>query len=390
MVNFDEEMVHLKASGLYRSLRLVESGQSARVKLDGSEVLLLCSNNYLGLADHPALVKASSAAVSHYGAGSGASRLVSGNMSLHEELEKRLAVFKSSEGAILFNCGYSANVGILSAVAGRGDTIYSDRLNHASIVDGALLSRAKLVRYPHNDVAALEKLLQLHQGRGRQIIVTDGIFSMDGDIAPLKDIVALKKKYHAVLMVDDAHGTGVIGASGRGSAAACGVHGQVDIQMGTLGKGLGSFGAYATASEEMIGFLRNRARSFIFSTSLPPAVLAASIAALEIVASPEGEALRMQLETNRAYLSRVLVGAGFNTLGSVTHIIPVVVGEASMAMEFSTRLLEKGIYVQGIRPPTVPAGSSRLRCTVMANHSLGDLEMASSAFVSIGRELGII
>ena len=391
MIDFSEELALIRESGLYRALRLVESGQSGRVKMDGREILLLCSNNYLGLAEHPALKEASIRAVNAYGSGSGASRLVSGNMSLHEELERRLAAFKCCEGAVLFNCGYSANVGLLSAVAGRGDTIYSDRLNHASIVDGALLSRAKLIRYPHNDIIALEKLLEKHQGgAGRHIIVTDGVFSMDGDIAPLRQIVALKKKFKAILMVDDAHGTGVLGAAGRGSAEACGVQAQVDIHMGTLGKGLGSFGAYAAGSAEMVDFMRNRARSFIFSTSLPPAVLAASIAALDIVASPEGSELRKKLDDNRSLVSGLLNSAGFNTLSSSTHIIPILVGDAAITMEFSRRLLEKGIFVQGIRPPTVPAGSSRLRCTVMAIHSAEDLELAASAIVSIGKDLGIV
>lgn len=390
MIGFSEELACIRESGLYRSLRLVESAQSGRVKMDGKETILLCSNNYLGLAEHPALKEASIRAVAIYGSGSGASRLVSGNMSLHEELERRLAVFKDCDAAVLFNCGYSANLGILSAVAGRGDTIYSDRLNHASIVDGALLSRSKLVRYPHGDLHALEKLLDKHQGGGRHLIVTDGIFSMDGDIAPLKQLVELKKKFKAVLMIDDAHGTGVLGAGGRGSAEECGVQGEVDIQMGTLGKGLGSFGAYATGSAELIDFLRNRARSFIFSTSLPPAVLAASIAALDIVSSTEGSDLRIKLDNNRSLFSGLLNSAGFNTLNSATQIIPIIVGEAVKTMEFSSRLLEKGIFVQGIRPPTVPAGSSRLRCTVMANHSAEDLELAASVIAATGKELGIV
>jgi len=390
MRSIGDELAVIRESGLYRSLRLVESEQSGKVRLDGREVLLLCSNNYLGLAEHPALKEASIRAVHDYGAGSGASRLVSGNMLLHEELERMLAVFKRCDEAVLFNCGYSANVGILSAVAGRGDTIYSDRLNHASIVDGALLSRAKLIRYPHNNVIVLEKLLEKHQGRGRQIIVTDGVFSMDGDIAPLAQLAELKKKFNALLMVDDAHGAGVLGFEGRGSAEACAVHGQVDIQMGTLGKSLGSFGAYATGSTEMIDLLRNRARSFIFSTSLPPAVLAASIAALNIVSSPEGSKLRQKLETNRSLFSGLLNSAGFNTFKSSTQIIPVLVGEADKTMEFSRRLLEKGIFVQGIRPPTVPPGSSRLRCTVMASHSAEELEEAASAIVAIGGDLGVV
>jgi glycine C-acetyltransferase len=390
MIDFSEELADIRGAGLYRELRLIESGQSGRVQMDGREVLLLCSNNYLGLAEHPALKNAAIRAINRYGSGSGAARLVSGNMLLHEELERRLAEFKGCEEAIVFNCGYSANLGILSAIAGRGDVIFSDRLNHASIVDGALLSRAKLIRYPHNDIDALEKLLKGYHGGGRKIIVSDGIFSMDGDIAPLKQIVELKRRFDAVLMIDDAHGTGVIGSNGRGSVDACCVSGQVDIQMGTLGKALGSFGAYVAGSRELVDFLRNRSRSFIFSTSLPPGVLAASIAALDIVASPEGNLLRQRLETNRSLFSGLLAQAGYNTLNSPTQIIPVMVGETGKTMEFSRGLLDKGIFVQGIRPPTVPAGSSRLRCTVMACHTPQDLEFAASSIVSVGRELGIV
>lgn len=390
MGGFNEELALIKEAGLYRTLRRVDSEQSGRVKMAGREVLLLCSNNYLGLAGHPALKEAAIRAIHEYGSGSGAARLVSGNMSLHEALEARLTAFKRSEGTILFNNGYSANIGILSAIAGRGDTIYCDRLNHASIVDGALLSRAKLIRYPHNDVAALAVQLEKHQGKGRHIIVTDGIFSMDGDIAPLKRIVQLREQFNALLVVDDAHGTGVVGADGRGCAEVCGVCGQIDIVMGTLGKALGSFGAYATASAEIIDYLRNRARSFIFSTSLPPAVLASAIAALDIVDSPEGRSLRKRLADNSSQFSGLLGSAGFDTFNSATQIIPIAVGDAAKTMEFSRRLFEKGLFVQGIRPPTVPAGSSRLRCTVMASHSREDLEHAAAAIVATGKELGIV
>ncbi|HXC93086.1 MAG TPA: aminotransferase class I/II-fold pyridoxal phosphate-dependent enzyme, partial [Geobacteraceae bacterium] len=325
-----------------------------------------------------------------YGVGSGAARLVSGNMFLHEELEKRLALFKKSEAAILFNSGYSANVGVLQAVAERGDTIYSDRLNHASIVDGALLSRARFVRYPHRDFIALGSMLESHKGNGRQLIVTDGVFSMDGDIAPLKELVALKNEYNALLMVDDAHGTAVMGRSGRGSAEFLGVAEQIDIQMGTMGKGLGSFGAYVAGSAEMVDYLRNKARSFIFSTSLPPSVLAASIAAIDIVESPEGDRLRSSLESNRALFSGLLSGAGFNTLDSSTQIIPVIVGEADETMRFSRILFDQGIFVQGIRPPTVPSGQCRLRCTVMATHTPSDLEEAAARVIEAGQRIGLV
>jgi glycine C-acetyltransferase len=328
--------------------------------------------------------------VERYGVSSGASRLVSGNMELHEALEKRTAAFKGTEAALVFNSGYAANTGIIPVLAGKGDVIFSDRLNHASIVDGCLLSRARLVRYPHNDMAALRRLLDETSVSGRRLIVVDGVFSMDGDLAPLRDIVALKKAYDALLMVDDAHGTGVLGRSGRGSAELCGAMAEIDIQMGTFGKALGSFGAYVASSREIVHMLINRARSFIFSTSLPPAVLATSLAALDLVDSPEGAELRERLTTNANLFRGALQAAGCDTMGSVTQIVPIFVGEAGPAMEFSRLLLEEGVFVQGIRPPTVPAGSCRLRCTVMATHTADDLTRAAEVIAKTGKRLGII
>lgn len=387
---FRQELEKLRDSGLHRSLRLVEGAQQGRVVVDGREVLLLCSNNYLGLAVHPALQEAAVRGVREFGTGSGAARLVSGNMTLHRQLEERLARFKGTESALLFNSGYTANLGIISALVGRGDSIYSDRLNHASIVDGAILSRAKLHRYRHGDMDDLERLLSSNRGKGRQLIVTDGVFSMDGDLAPLKELAALKREYGALLVVDDAHGTAVLGDEGRGSAEFCGVLSEVDLHMGTLGKGLGSFGAYAACSSEMVEYLQNMARSFIFSTSLPPAVLAASIAAVDLVSSPEGRELRRRLEANARLFAGMLLESGFDTLGSTTQIVPILVGEAKRTMEFSARLLDAGLFVQGIRPPTVPAGRCRLRCTVMATHEAGELVAAAEKITAIGRELGVI
>ncbi|WP_328754081.1 8-amino-7-oxononanoate synthase [Geomesophilobacter sediminis] len=389
MPTYSEELDALAAEGLYRRMRLIAGAQGSRVQLDGKEVLLLCSNNYLGLASHPAL-KAASAAALEQGTGSGAARLVSGNMELHEQLEERLAAFKGTERALLFNTGYAANTGIISALVGRGDTVFSDRLNHASIVDGALLSRATFVRYPHCDTAALEKLLSEKRGKGRCLIVTDGVFSMDGDIAPLAALVGLARRFDALLMVDDAHGSGVLGATGRGSGELCGVTGGIDVQMGTLGKGFGSFGAYAAASAEICDYLVNKARSFIFSTSLPPAVLAASLAAIEVVDSAEGARLRDQLARNAVLFKTRLEQAGFDTMGSQTQIIPVFVGPAETTMEFSQLLLEEGIFVQGIRPPTVPAGSCRLRCTLMATHTEEEIAEAAEKIISVGKALHVI
>lgn len=390
MTFFRDEIDRLARSGLFRSLRTLEPAADGRVIINGKETILLCSNNYLGLADHPALKSASIDAVSHYGAGSGASRLVSGNLELHDRLEKRIAAFKGTEAAILFNSGYTANIGTIQAIVGRGDTIYSDRLNHASIVDGAILSRARLIRYPHNDFMALRTLLENDRSSGRRLIVTDGVFSMDGDIAPLQELAAIKREFNALLMVDEAHATAVMGEHGRGSAELLGVTEDIDIQMGTLGKGLGSFGAYIAGSREMIEYLMNSSRSFIFSTSLPPAILAASIAALEIAASAEGDELRRRLEANRRLFTGNLEVSGVNTLGSPTQIIPIMVGEAAETMNFSKALLEEGIFVQGIRPPTVPAGSCRLRCTVMAVHRAEDLEFAADKIIFVGKKLGVL
>ena len=389
MSPFAAHLERLRRQGLYRQLRTVEECAPGRAVVDGREALILCSNNYLGLADHPALKRAAQRATERWGTSSGASRLVSGTMTLHRCLEERIAAFKGTGAALAFNSGYAANTGIISALAGRGDIIFSDRLNHASIVDGALLSRATLVRYPHNDPAALREALERRPTKGLRLIVTDGVFSMDGDIARLRELVALKKEFGALLMVDDAHGTGVLGASGRGSAELCDVLGEIDIQMGTLGKGLGSFGAYAAAPREIVDWLVNTARSFIFSTSLPPAVLAASLAAFDIVDSPEGAALRRRLADNTTFFRDSLRTSGFDTLGSETQIVPLFVGDAGQTMTLSRLLLERGIFVQGIRPPTVPAGTSRLRCTLMSTHDREELEEAAAAIREVGGKLGI-
>lgn len=388
---FMKELDALRAQGLYRRMVRVDGAQGPRINFDGRDVLILCSNNYLGLADHPVLKEAAVRATERYGAGSGASRLVSGNMVLHEELESRLAAFKGTEAALVFNSGYAANTGVIPALAGRGDLVFSDRLNHASIVDGCLLSRARMVRYPHREMDALRRLLEENRGsRTRKIIITDGVFSMDGDIAPLSELVSLKQEYGALLMVDDAHGTGVLGQGGRGTAEFYGLEAEIDIHMGTLGKALGGFGAYVAASREIVDYLVNKARSFIFSTSLPPSVLAAALAALDIVESNEGLSLRKKLLNNADAVRNSLQAAGFNTMDSESQIIPLLVGGAGETMEFSRRLLEKGIFVQGIRPPTVPRDGSRLRLTVMATHQEQDLVRAVEDITATGNGLGII
>jgi 8-amino-7-oxononanoate synthase len=384
-----EELEQIRRSGLYRATRTISGKQAAYVRMNGRDMLLLCSNNYLGLADHPALIEASVRAVRQFGASSAASRLVSGTMELHEQLESEIADFKGTEAALLFNSGYAANTGIIAVLAGRGDVIFSDRLNHASIIDGALLSGARLIRYPHNDSSALENLMSKHRGSGRALIVTDAVFSMDGDIAPLTELVILKKRFNAGLMVDDAHGSGVLGDQGRGTAELLSVSDDIDITMGTFGKALGSFGAYAAVSAELRELLINRARSFIFSTSLPPAVLAASLAAIGVVRSEEGKRLREQLSDNAQHFRTLLQNAGFTLPDGTTPIIPLLTGGADVTMRFSEELLGEGIFAQGIRPPTVPAGACRLRCTVMATHSSDDLEWAAERISAVGRNLGL-
>ena len=384
-----ERLEQLSAKGLLRSMRTL-SGAGPRAVMNGRELLLLCSNNYLGLADHPALVEAAQQALATAGCSSGASRLVSGSLELHAQLENELADWKGSEAALLFNNGYAANTGIIAALAGRGDLIFSDRLNHASIIDGAQLSGARLIRYPHNDMAALERLLEEHPTTGLRLIVSDGVFSMDGDLAPLQRLVELARRFDALLMVDDAHGGGVLGAEGKGSADWCGVREGIDIRMGTFGKALGSFGAYAATSRTVRDYLVNKARSLIFSTSLPPAVLAASLAAVRLVRSPEGDLLRRRLAENGALVRQRLRSGGLEVAEGGTPIIPIQVGDPQTTMDFSAALLDEGLFVQGIRPPTVPQGTSRLRCTVMASHTTEELEQAAATMLTVGRRLGLI
>ena len=383
------ELEALREQGMLRTLKTVAGPQGPRVVVDGREVLLLCSNNYLGLAGHPALIEASCAATSRFGVGSGASRLVSGTMELHEQLEARIADFKGTEGALVFNSGYAANTGILQGLAGPGDLIFSDVLNHASIIDGCRLSGARVVVYPHRDMAALEELLQAaaRHRHGRWLIVSDGVFSMDGDLAPLPELVALKERYEALLMVDDAHGGGVLGATGRGSAERFGCLDRIDLHMGTLGKAFGCFGAYLAARREVIDTLINRSRSFIFSTSLPPGVLGAALAAFDIVDSAEGAARRACLENNRQIFVEGLRQGGLDLGESVTQIVPIVTGEPQPTMEAARRLFDRGIFLQGIRPPTVPVGQCRLRATLMADHRPEEVAAAAEMIVRILAEL---
>ncbi len=387
MERWSRELAELDALGMRRTLRTVD-GQGPRAVVDDRDVLLLCSNNYLGLAGHPALLEAAAAATWRYGTGSGASRLVSGTLPPHAQLEERLAAFKGSEAALLFNSGFAANTGILQGLFGPDDVIFSDELNHASLIDGCRLSRARTVVYPHRDVQTLERLLAAAAPlrKGRWLVVTDGVFSMDGDIAPLAALCDLKERFDALLMVDDAHGTGVLGATGRGTAEHLGCLGRVDLQMGTLGKALGCAGAYLAAPRVVIDTLINRSRPFIFSTSLPPAVPAAAMAALDVVESGEGAQLRADLQRNVALFASLLRSAGLDLLTSATQIVPVLVGAPAPTMAITRRLLDDGIFLQGIRPPTIPEGTCRLRATVMATHAPVELEHAAGRIVVACRE----
>lgn len=385
---FKEALQLLEAKNLKRRLRPVEGAQGPRVVLAGREVLNLCSNNYLGLADDLRLKEAAIEAVLAYGVGSGASRLVCGDMAVMNRLEQKLAESKGTESALVFNTGYTANVGILSSVFGRGDLIVSDRLNHASIVDGILLSGADWRRYPHADMPALEEILKGAGTFKKKVIVTDSVFSMDGDIAPLDKIVELAKAYGAWVMVDEAHAFGVLGKNGRGAAEHFGLEKDIDIQMGTLSKAAGVFGAYVCGSRELREFLINRARSFVYTTALPPAVAAAALKAIEIV---EAEPERRERLLEKAHVLRQQLAAmGFDTMQSQTPIIPILVKDETLAVTFSQELLERGIFVQAIRPPTVPAHTARLRVTVMATHTDDDLNFAVAQFKEIGKKLCLI
>jgi len=381
-----ERLEELRRRGLYRRLRLIEGPQGPSVTLDGRPVLLLCSNNYLGLADRTEVREAAAEAAMRWGAGAGASRLISGNMEPHRELEARLAAFKGYQAALLFGSGYLANAGIIAALAGRGEVVFSDELNHASIVDGCRLSRAETFVYRHGDVEHLAWGLRQAGGRA-SLIVTDGVFSMDGDVAPLPQLLELARRHGARLMVDEAHATGAVGPGGRGSVSAAGLSGEVDVVVGTLGKALGSYGAYACADAETIDLLVNAARPFIFSTAPPPPALGAARAALEILeAEPE---LVERLQANAEVLRGALAAEGLGGGRSATQVVPIEIGAAEATMELCERALRRGVFAQGIRPPTVPEGSSRLRFTVMATHQAGELATAGREVGAAAREIGL-
>ncbi len=385
---FREEIEELTRKGLLRRLRQVESASSSRIVVEGKTYLNLSSNNYLGLSTHPKVKEAAAQAIQQYGVGTGASALISGHTQHHQKLAEKVAQFKGEEAALIFSTGYMANVGILSALLGAGDLVYADRLSHASIIDGCRMSKATLKVFPHRDAQFLAR----HLGRvatGRKVlIVTDGVFSMDGDLAPLPEIVKLAEQHGAIVMVDDAHATGVLGPTGRGTLEHFGLEGRGTIQMGTLSKAVGAFGAYVAGSQDLITYLINRAKSYIYTTALPTSLVAASLAALEVI--EKEPQIRQQLWNNRAYYEQGIKSLGYNTLQTETPIVPLLVGETSLALKMSEQLLAHGIFAPAIRPPTVPQGMARIRTSIMATHTRDDLDDALEVFKKVGKDLGIL
>lgn len=385
---FADTIQSIIENNLYREPVSYSPLDAVHVESQGKKYLLLASNNYLGLTHSLAVKEAGIKAVKQYGTGSGGARLTTGSHPLYQKLEQALATFKNTEAALVFNTGYMANVGILSAIVNQGDVIFSDELNHASIIDGCRLSKGQTVIYRHADMKHLAEQLKTTHCAGRRFLVTDGVFSMDGDIAPLDQIVELAEKYHTMVMVDDAHAVGVIGRGGRGTVDHFGLHGRVHIQMGTLSKSLAAEGGYVAGSQELIHYLVNKARSFIFSTALAPATVASAYAALqELQATPS---LVDQLLANAQYMRTALLEAGLAVGGTVTPILPIMVGEAALAVEMAQQLKAHGLIVSAIRPPTVPPGASRLRLTLSAAHDRPDLERAAAIIIKVSKELNLI
>ncbi len=385
---FTEEIEELKKQGLYNVIRVIGSAQDAWTVVNGKKVLNMCTNNYLGFANHPELKKAAIEAVEKYGVGPAAVRSIAGTMVLHEILEEKLAKFKKTEAALSLQAGFIANLATIPAIIpSEEDAVFSDELNHASIIDGIRLSKAKRYIYKHLDMNDLEDKLKKVDAR-RKLIISDGVFSMDGDIAPVDQLVELAERYDALLMIDDAHGEGVLGDHGRGISDHFGLHGRVDIEIGTLSKAFGVVGGFVAASKRIIEFLKQKARPFLFSSAVTPADVAASIAAVELL--ERDDSLVKKLWDNARYFKEKMKEAGFDTGKSQTPITPVMLGEAKLAQEFSKRLFEEGVFAQAIGYPTVPKGKARIRVMISAVHSKEDLDFALEKFVKIGKELGVI
>ena len=382
------ELDSLKAQGLYRHLRVLEDEQRARTTVDGRSTINLSSNNYLGLTTHPRLRARALEAVERFGVGTGSVRTIAGTMAMHLELEARLAEFKQTEAVVVFQSGFAANAGTVSAVLGKEDVIISDALNHASIIDGCRLSRAAIKVFPHKDIDAARDILRDLMPGQRKLLITDGVFSMDGDLGPLPDLCALAEEYGAIMMVDDAHASGVFGRNGRGTIDHFGVHGRVDIQVGTLSKAIGALGGYVAGSRALIEFLQHRARPFLFSTSHPPSVVATCLAAIDVLL--EEPQIIDRLWENTRFFKSGLAALGFNTGLSESPITPVIVGDGALAMTLSDRLFDEGVFAQGIAFPTVARDAARVRTIVTATHTREELQFALDAFGKVGRELEII
>ncbi|HEY1205512.1 MAG TPA: glycine C-acetyltransferase [Bryobacteraceae bacterium] len=383
------EIESWKQAGTHQRLRELESACEPMCRFDGREVINLASNNYLGLANHPRLVEASIDAARRYGAGSGAVRTIAGTMSIHLELERRIAAFKKVEACVVFQSGFAANAGTVAAILTPEDHIVSDELNHASIIDGCRLSKAKIHVFPHKDAAAADRILgELEAQPGRKLLITDGVFSMDGDIAPLPALVEAARRHGTIMMIDDAHSSGVLGRNGRGTVDHYGLHGQVDIQVGTLSKAIGVLGGYVCGSRDLIDYLYHRARPFLFSTSHPPSVAASCLAAFDIL-EREPERIERLWENTRTFKSG-LRAAGFDTGASETPITPIMVGEAKLAHQFSAALFEEGLFSTGIGFPTVPKGRARIRTIVTAAHTRDQLDRAIGILTRVARRLGVL
>jgi len=385
-----EELSNLKQTGLYNYIRTLSSPQGAWLIVDGQQVLNFCSNNYLGLANHPRLVQAAQDAIAKYGIGSAAVRSIAGTMNIHLELERRLSIFKGVEASITFQSGFNANLGAIPALVGKEDVIYSDELNHASIIDGSRLSRAKIIRYAHCDPDDLRRQIEdsLDSEFRRALIITDGVFSMDGDVAPLDRIYEVAQEYDFLLMVDDAHGEGVLGQGGRGIVDHFNLHGKVDIEIGTLSKAFGVVGGVVAGNQRIIEWLRQRGRPFLFSSAMTVPDVAACLAAVDLL--EESSELVDRLWENTDYFKREMQGLGFNTGASTTPITPIMLGEAPLAQRFSSRLFEEGVFGMAIGFPTVPRGKARIRVMISAAHSREDLNRGLKSFEKVGHELGVI
>lgn len=383
-----DDIERLKEQGLYITIRTIESPQEARTVVDGKQVLNFCSNNYLGLANHPHMKQTAKKAIDQFGVGPAAVRSIAGTMSIHLELERRLAEFKQVEGAISFQSGFNANLAVIPALMGRGDVIFSDELNHASIIDGCRLSRAKIVRYEHCNPDSLQGVIKQETDYTRRLIVSDGVFSMDGDIAPMDKLADIADEHSIPLMTDDAHGEGVLGRGGRGIVDHFNLHGRVDIEVGTLSKAFGVMGGYVAGKREVVEWLRQQGRPFLFSSAATPADVAGCIAALDLL--EESTELVDRLWDNTRYFKAEMKKLGFDTGGSETPITPVMLGEASLAFQFSKKLFDEGLFAMALGYPTVPMGKARIRVMLSAMHNQDDLDQALGIFAKVGRELGVI